>query len=91
MVSAPTVIKNPSDLHLRPTGILYKEVLLYKSKVSFRIHTITADAGSVLGAFGACVKSGDKIMFVCKGSDGKEVLAVVMGVVEDGLGKQGAA
>ena len=34
MVSGTTVIKNPSGLHLRPAGILCKEALLYKSKIS---------------------------------------------------------
>ena len=56
MVSGKTVIKNPSGLHLRPAGILCKEALLYKSKVSFKVRNVTANAKSVLSVLGACVK-----------------------------------
>ena len=83
MVSASTVIKNPSGLHLRPAGILCKEALLYKSKVSFKIRTTTANAKSVLSVLGACVK----ITFVCEGPDEKEALAAMVKIVEDGLGE----
>ena len=56
MVSGTTVIKNPSGLHLRPAGILCKEALLYKSKISFKVRNVTANAKSVLSVLGACVK-----------------------------------
>lgn len=87
MVSASTVIKNPTGLHLRPAGILCKEALLYKSKILFRIRATTANAKSVLSVLGACVKSGDEITFVCEGPDEKEALAAMVRLVEDGLGE----
>lgn len=63
MVSGTTVIKNPSGLHLRPAGILCKEALLYKSKISFKVRNVTANAKSVLSVLGACVKCGEEIEF----------------------------
>ena len=87
MVRATTVIKNPSGLHLRPAGILCKEALLYKSKISFKIRTTTANAKSVLSVLGACVKSGDEITFVCEGPDEEAALAAMVKIVEDGLGE----
>lgn len=87
MVSSSTVIKNPSGLHLRPAGILCKEALLYKSKISFKIRTTTANAKSVLSVLGACVKSGDEITFVCEGPDEEKALAAMVKIVEDGLGE----
>ena len=87
MVSATTVIKNPPGLHLRPAGILCKEALLYKSKISFKIRTTTANAKSVLSVLGACVKSGDEITFVCEGPDEEAALAAMVKIVEDGLGE----
>ena len=87
MVSATTVIKNPSGLNLRPAGILCKEALLYKSKISFKIRTTTANAKSVLSVLGACVKSGDEITFVCEGPDEEAALAAMVKIVEDGLGE----
>lgn len=41
MVSKTTVIKNPSGLHLRPAGVLCKEALRYKSKISFKVRTLS--------------------------------------------------
>ena len=87
MVSKTTVIKNPSGLHLRPAGVLCKEALRYKSKISFKVRTTTANAKSVLSVLGACVKSGDEIEFVCEGTDEKEALEAMVGIVEAGLGE----
>ena len=87
MVSKTTVIKNPSGLHLRPAGVLCKEALRYKSKISFKVRTTTANAKSVLSVLGACVKSGDEIEFVGEGPDEKEALEAMVGIVEAGLGE----
>ncbi len=87
MVSKTTVIKNPSGLHLRPAGVLCKEALRYKSKISFKVRTTTANAKSVLSVLGACVKSGDEIEFVCEGPDEKEAREAMVGIVEAGLGE----
>ena len=87
MVSKTTVIKNPSGLHLRPAGVLCKEALRYKSKISFKVRTTTANAKSVLSVLGACVKSGDEITFVCEGPDEEAALAAMVKIVEDGLGE----
>ena len=78
MVSGTTVIKNPSGLHLRPAGILCKEALLYKSKISFKVRNVTANA---------CVKCGEEIEFNCTGPDEEKALAAMIKIVEDGLGE----
>ena len=87
MVSGTTVIKNPSGLHLRPAGILCKEALLYKSKVSFKVRNVTANAKSVLSVLGACVKCWEEIEFNCPGPDEEAALAAMIKIVEDGLGE----
>ena len=78
MVSGTTVIKNPSGLHLRPAGILCKEALLYKSKISFKVRNVTANAKSVLSVLGACVKCGEEIEFNCTGPDEEKALAAMI-------------
>ena len=72
---------------MRPAGVLCKEALRYKSKISFKIRTTTANAKSVLSVLGACVKSGDEIEFVCDGPDEKDALEAMLRIVEDGLGE----
>lgn len=87
MVSQKVVIKNPTGLHLRPAGILCKEAMQFKSMVTFKFHESTANAKSVLGVLGACVKSGDEIEIFCEGEDEENALAAVVKVIEDGLGE----
>ena len=87
MVTQSIMIKNPSGLHLRPAGLLCKEALRYKSKVSFKVRSSTANAKSVLSVLGACVKCGDEIEFVCEGPDEENALAGMIRLVEEGLGE----
>ena len=87
MVTQSITIKNPSGLHLRPAGLLCKEALRYKSKVSFKVRSSTANAKSVLSVLGACVKCGDEIEFVCEGPDEDNALAGMIRLVEEGLGE----
>lgn len=87
MVSQKVVIKNPTGLHLRPAGILCKEAMQFKSMVTFKFRNSTANAKSVLGVLGACVKSGDEIEIFCEGEDEEKALGAVVKVIEDGLGE----
>ena len=77
MVSGTTVIKNPSGLHLRPAGILCKEALLYKSKISFKVRNVTANAKSVISILASGVKCGEEITLTADGSDEEEALKAV--------------
>lgn len=87
MVSQKVVIKNPTGLHLRPAGILCKEALQFKSKITFQFGDTTANAKSVLSVLGACVQSGDVIDFICEGPDEKEALTTLVNAIENGLGE----
>ncbi len=87
MVSQKVVIKNPTGLHLRPAGILCKEAMQFKARVSFNFRGNSANAKSVLSVLGACVKSGDEIEFVCEGEDEQAALSALVAAVENGLGE----
>lgn len=87
MVRQKVTIKNPTGLHLRPAGILCKEAMKYKSKISFVFNSNTANAKSVLSVLGALVKSGDELEFVCEGEDEVEALEAMIACVESGLGE----
>lgn len=87
MVSQKVAIKNPTGLHLRPAGVLCKEAMQYKSLVTFKYGDNTANAKSVLSVLGACIKSGDEIVFECEGEDEEEALQGVVEAVEGGLGE----
>ena len=87
MVSQKVKIKNPSGLHLRPTGVLCKEALNYQSNITFQFRTTTANAKSVLSVLGACIKCGDELEFFCSGPDEREALKAIVDLVESGLGE----
>ena len=87
MVSQKVTIKNPTGLHLRPAGILCKEAMKYKSKITFKVRDNVANAKSVLSVLGSCVRSGDVIEFTCEGVDEEEALQALVSVVESGLGE----
>lgn len=87
MVSQKVIIKNPTGLHLRPAGILCKEAMNFKSKITFVYRGNIANAKSVLSVLGACIKSGDEIELNCDGEDEKEALASLVKSIEDGLGE----
>ena len=87
MVSQKVTIKNPTGLHLRPAGILCKEAMKYKSKITFKVRDNVANAKSVLSVLGSCARSGDVIEFTCEGVDEGEALQALVSVVESGLGE----
>lgn len=87
MVSGKVIIKNPTGLHLRPAGLLCKSAMEYKSKITLKFNECNANAKSVLGVLGACVKSGDEIELVCEGDDEEEALKTLLELIEEGLGE----
>ena len=44
MVSQKVTVKNPTGLHLRPSGILCKEEMHFKSHITFRYRENTANS-----------------------------------------------
>lgn len=88
MVSGKVIVKNPTGLHLRPAGLLCKSAMEYQSKITIRFHDYNANAKSVLGVLGACIKSGDEIELVCEGEDEEEALKKLLELIESGLGEE---
>lgn len=87
MISQKVVIHNPTGLHLRPAGVLCREAMKYRCRVTFFYEGGSANAKSVLSVLGACVKCGDEIELVCEGADEEEAMRALTGAIEDGLGE----
>lgn len=88
VVSNKVVIKNSLGLHLRPAGILCKTAIEFQSNINFKLKDTTANAKSVLGVLGACVKTGDEIEITCEGEDEEEALITIVKAIEAGLGEE---
>ena len=87
MVSQKITIKNPTGLHLRPAGILCKEAMNFQSLITFNYRGNTANAKSVLGVLGACIKTGDEIELVCDGEDEEQALRSLIKIIDEGFGE----
>ena len=87
MVKQKIVIKNPTGLHLRPAGLFCKTAAAFKCDIIFFAKHTSANAKSVLGVLGACIKMGDEIELVCEGIDEEEALKTMIKIVEEGLGE----
>lgn len=85
MVSQLVKIVNPTGLHMRPAGILCREAMRFKSKITFDYNGNNANAKSVLSVLGACIKAGDEITLVCDGSDEVEALEYLAAYIANGL------
>ena len=89
MVSRKVKIVNPTGLHLRPAGVLCETAMKYTSKVTFTTDNhYEANAKSVLGVLGACVKAGEEITIICDGEDETAALEDIVNSIEGGLGEQ---
>ena len=88
MVSKKVKIVNATGLHLRPAGVLCETAMKYKSKITFTTdNNYEANATSVLGVLGACVKSGEEIVITCEGEDENLALDDIISSIESGLGE----
>lgn len=87
MVKQKVKIKNPTGLHLRPAGVLCKEAMQFKSKISFEFDGTVSNAKSVLSVLGACVKSGNEIQLICEGEDEEAAMERMLEIINDGLGE----
>ena len=87
MVKQKVKIKNPTGLHLRPAGVLCKEAMQFKSKISFEVDGTVSNAKSVLSVLGACVKSGNEIQLICEGEDEEAAMERMLEIINDGLGE----
>ncbi|SHO50592.1 HPr family phosphocarrier protein [Anaerocolumna xylanovorans] len=87
MVSQTITIKNEQGLHMRPAGILVKELKKYASDVNLVFNEKKVNAKSVMNVIAACIKNGAEITVECSGEDEQDALKAAISVIESGLGE----
>ncbi len=87
MVSKKVIVPNKLGFHLSPAGELCKESLKFKSQVTFKIGTTTANAKSVLSVLAARVQCGSEIELICNGEDEEEALIYLSELIANGIGE----
>lgn len=86
MVSQFVKITNPTGLDVKPAGILCKEAMKFKCKVTYCYGGgDIANAKSMLSVLASIVKYGEEIELICDGEDEEEALAHLVACFEKGL------
>lgn len=86
MVSQLVKILNPTGLDVKPAGILCKEAMKFKSKVTYSYGDGNiANAKSVLSVLGSSIKYGEEIQLMCAGEDEEAALTHLVACFEQGL------
>lgn len=86
MVSQLVKITNPTGLDVKPAGILCKEAMKFKCKVTYCYGGgDIANAKSMLSVLASIVKYGEEIELICDGEDEEEALAHLVACFEKGL------
>jgi len=86
MVSQTVKITNPTGLDVKPAGILCKEAMKFKCKITYGYGGgNTANAKSVLSVLGSSIKHGEDIQLMCEGEDEEVALAHLVACFEAGL------
>lgn len=88
MVSKTLVIKNAQGLHMRPAGILTKEMTAFNSEVTIVKNGEKINAKSIMHVMAACIKYGAEIQVECEGEDEQAALDKFVELVESGFGEE---
>lgn len=87
MVAQQVKIINEQGLHMRPAGILAKEMSTFKSEVMIECNGKTVNGKSVIHIIAACIKYGSEINIQCTGEDEQEALQKAIELVASGFGE----
>ena len=87
MVSQTVKVINAQGLHMRPAGVLAKEMTKFKSAITLETAGKKINAKSVMLIIAACIKCGAEVTVECEGDDEKEALAKAVELIESGFGE----
>lgn len=75
MVSKTVTIENAEGLHMRPAGVVAKEMGKFTSDVTIVFGDKKINAKSLINIISACIKCGAEVTFECNGEDEEAALA----------------
>ena len=88
MVSKTVTVTNEQGLHMRPAGLLAKEVKAHPDcDVTLRANGKTVKAKAPMQIMSACMKKGCEVEIVCDGAEEQAVLEKIAGMFADGFGE----
>ncbi|MCI8956042.1 MAG: HPr family phosphocarrier protein [Eubacterium sp.] len=87
MVSRTFTISNTEGLHMRPAGIIAKEMGKFSSNITLVFREKRINAKSLINIISACIKSGAEVTFECDGEDEEAAIAKVEQLASQNFGE----
>lgn len=87
MLSKTMTINNPEGFHMRPAGLLAKEVGKFVCDVNIIFNDKKINAKSLINIISACIKSGAEVTFECDGEDEAAAMAKIEELANDNFGE----
>lgn len=87
MVSRTLVVNNPEGLHMRPAGVVAKEMGKFSCDVTIVFGEKRINAKSLINIISACIKTGAEVTFECNGDDEEEAMAKIVELESQNFGE----
>lgn len=88
MVTKKVTVVNEQGLHMRPAGVLAKEVKEHpECEVMLGVNGKQVKAKSPMQIMSACIKKGCEVEIICNGAEEETVLGKIAKLFEDGFGE----
>ena len=87
MLSRTLVVNNPEGLHMRPAGVVAKEMGKFSCDVTIIFGEKRINAKSLINIISACIKTGAEVTFECNGDDEEEAMAKIVELESQNFGE----
>lgn len=87
MLSKTLTIENSEGLHMRPAGVVAKEMGKFACDVTIVFGDKRINAKSLINIISACIKKGAEITFECDGEDEEAAMAKVEELASQNFGE----
>ena len=87
MLSKTLTIENSDGLHMRPAGVVAKEMGKFVCDVTIVFGDKRINAKSLINIISACIKPGAEITFECDGEDEEAAMAKVEELASQNFGE----
>lgn len=77
MVEKEIIVNNPKGIHARPSAVIAKTAIKFKSKITLIKGNMESDAKSILNILMLCIPHNTAITIRASGEDEKEALHAV--------------
>ena len=87
MVSKKVTVTSAQGLHMRPAGVLVRELAGFESRIMINYGNRQINAKSIMNIIAAGIRCGSELEIVCEGVDEQEAAERAAELIESGLGE----